>query len=192
MQYETGLIFGSNGYRNNFIKNYFQSKGCSENLINSSPYSFYQYSCNNESQFSDFPDINLGFEGQYNFTLTKNDLFKKIGNNYFFLVVFQSTGMDVNYWRLGQLFFKKYPMFLFESIKGKNGEILYYTTNKEIEDDGGNVGLIVTLSIIIPLIVIAAIIFGIYYYRRRNKRNEELFNDEHETGKEKNYPIMDN
>lgn len=83
-------------------------------------------------------------------------------------------------------------MFLFESIKGKNGEILYYTTNKEIEDDGGNVGLIVALSIIIPLIVIAAVIFGIYHYKRRNKRIEELFNDAHETGKEKNYPIMDN
>ena len=88
MQYETGLIFGSNAYRNYFIKNYFQNKGFTENLINSSPYSLYQYSCSDENKLSDFPDLNLGFEGQYNFTLTKNDLFKKMGNNYFFLVVF--------------------------------------------------------------------------------------------------------
>ena len=201
LQYETGLIFGSNGYRNNFIKNYFQSKGCSENLINSSPYSFYQYSCNNESQFSDFPDINLGFEGQYNFTLTKNDLFKKIGNNYFFLVVFQSTGMDVNYWRLGQLFFKKYPMFLYQNEEGKNKQILYYTINKEKKDEpsddksdgktdddegkesddnkdgGSNVALIVSLSIIIPLIIIAAVIFVICYLKNRKREPEKFLND---------------
>ena len=112
LEYETGLIFGSNGYRNNFIKNYFQNKGCTENEITSSPYSFYQYTCKEENQFSDFPDLNLGFEGKYNFTLTKNDLFKKVGNSYFFLIVFQKTQRDINYWRLGQLFFKKYPMFL--------------------------------------------------------------------------------
>ena len=192
LQYEIGLIYGSKSYRNNFILNYFKSKGCTEKVITSSPYSFYHYTCDKESQFSDFPDLIFTVKEKYSFTFNKGDLFKKFGNKYFFLIVFQVTQMDVNYWRLGQLFFKKYPMFLFESIKGKNGEILYYTTNKEIEDDGGNVGLIVALSIIIPLIVIAAIIFGIYHYRRRNKRNEELFNDAHETGKEKNYPIMDN
>ena len=209
LQYETGLIFGSNGYRNNFIKNYFQSKGCSENLINSSPYSFYQYSCNNESQFSDFPDINLGFEGQYNFTLTKNDLFKKIGNNYFFLVVFQSTGMDVNYWRLGQLFFKKYPMFLYQNEEGKNKQILYYTINKKNsdypddgdsdvnpddkknpEDNGSSLGLVISLSIIIPLIVIAVVIFVFYYLRKRRKTTEKLLSDS-PSSQNDSFPITD-
>ena len=196
LQYETGLIFGSNGYRNNFIKNYFQSKGCSENLISSSPYSFYQYSCNNENQFSDFPDLNLGFEGKYNFTLTKNDLFKKIGNNYFFLVVFQSTGIDINYWRLGQLFFKKYPMFLYQNEEGKNKQILYYTINKKkpddsddgdsdvnpdnkknSEDNGSSLGLVISLSIIIPLIVIAVAVFVIYYLRKRRQPAEKLLSN---------------
>ena len=209
LQYETGLIFGSNGYRNNYIKNYFQSKGCSENLINSSPYSFYQYSCNNENQFSDFPDLNLGFEDQYNFTLTKNDLFKKIGNNYFFLVVFQSTQMDVNYWRLGQLFFKKYPMFLYQNEEGKNKQILYYTINKKNsdypddggsdvnpddkknpEDNGSNLGLVISLSIIIPLIVIAVVIFVFYYLRKRRKTTEKLLSDS-PSSQNDSFPITD-
>ena len=201
LEYETGLIFGSNGYRNNFVKNYFQNKGCTENEITSSPYSFYQYTCKEENQFSDFPDLNLGFEGKYNFTLTKNDLFKKVGNSYFFLIVFQKTQRDINYWRLGQLFFKKYPMFLNQDEEGKNKQILYYTINKEEKDEpsddksdgktdddegkesddnkdsGSNVALIVSLSIIIPLIIIAAVIFVIYYLKNRKREPEKFLND---------------
>ena len=211
LQYEIGLIFGSKNYHNNFISNYFQSKGCTENLINSSPYSFYQYTCYNQNQFSDFPELNLSFDNNYTFSFNKNDLFKKIGSKYFFLVVFQATQMDVNYWRLGQLFFKKYPTFLFEEEEGKAGKILYYTTNKEKGDDGrntddegdpsstddkdndgGNVGLVVSLSIIIPLIVIVAIAFFVYHYRRRNKKAEELLSDAPEDGNNQSYPILNN
>jgi hypothetical protein len=201
LQYELGLIFGSNSYRNNFIANYFQSKGCTENKINSSPYSFYQYTCTEENQFSDFPELKLSYNENYTFTFNKNDLFKKVGNKYFFLIVFQATQMDVNYWRFGQLFFRKYPMFLFENEEGKPGQILYYSTNKGKKDDGGdpsntdnkddegsNVGLVVSLSIFIPLIVIAVILFGIYYYRRRNKRTEVLLQDVTKEGN----PILNN
>ena len=45
LQYEIGLIFGSDNYRQNFIVNYFKDKQCTETVINSSPYSFYQYTC---------------------------------------------------------------------------------------------------------------------------------------------------
>ena len=209
LEYETGLIFGSNGYRNNFIKNYFQNKGCTENEITSSPYSFYQYTCKEENQFSDFPDLNLGFEGKYNFTLTKNDLFKKVGNSYFFLIVFQKTQRDINYWRLGQLFFKKYPMFLNQDEEGKNKQILYYTINKKNsdypddggsdvnpddkknpEDNGSNLGLVISLSIIIPLIVIAVVIFVFYYLRKRRKTTEKLLSDS-PSSQNDSFPITD-
>ena len=162
LQYEIGLIFGSHKYRNNFIKNYFQTKGCSENKVDSSPYSFYHYTCDKESQFSDFPDLHLG-----NFTFNKNDLFKEVGSKYFFLIVFQATQVEVNYWRLGQLFFKKYPIFLNEDADGKNGQISYFSSNKEYEEGGSNLGLIIALSIIIPLIIIAIVVYLIYRYRRQ-------------------------
>ena len=227
LQYEIGLIYGSNSYRNNFIVKYFQNKGCTENVVNSSPYSFYQYTCINENQYSDFPNLtfSLSSDNKYNFTFNKDDLFKKVGNKYFFLVVFQVTNMDINYWRLGQLFFRKYPMFLFEG-EGKKGQIIYFSNNKKKEggdddesktdentdnntddgdnsgskgkgnegekDDGGNVGLVVALSIIIPLIVIAIVIFIIYHYKRRKKTTEELMTDKLDMGDEKNYPIINN
>ena len=132
LQYEIGLIFGSDNYRNNFIANYFNNKKCVETVIDSTPYSFYQYSCDNEEQFSDFPDLNLYLEEKYNFTFNKNELFKKVGNKYFFQIVFQVSQMNINYWRLGQLFFRKYPTFL--SNNGNNSTFLYYLINKEDGD----------------------------------------------------------
>ena len=132
LQYEIGLIFGSDNYRNNFITNYFNSKKCAEAVIDSTPYSFYQYTCDNEEQFSDFPDLNLYLEEKYNFTFNKNELFKKVGNKYFFQIVFQVSQMNINYWRLGQLFFRKYPTFL--SNNGNNSTFLYYLINKEDGD----------------------------------------------------------
>jgi len=191
LQYETGLIFGSDNYRNNFITNYFQNKQCKESVINSSPYSFYQYTCDNKNQFEDFPDLNLSLDEKHNFILTKNDLFKKVGNKYFFLVVFQVTQMNVNFWRLGQLFFKKYPIFL--SYDDENDStIIYYTTNKEKIDGGSNSGLTIALAILIPLIVIGLVLFLIYHYRKRNKKADELLSDNPGTNNENNYQIVDN
>ena len=89
--------------------------------------------------------------------------------------------ININYWRLGQLFFRKYPTFLSNDEEGKKGQFSYYSINKQggdqpqtdetdgpKSDDGGNVGLTVTLSILIPLIIIAAVLFFIYYYIRAN------------------------
>ena len=82
--------------------------------------------------------------------------------------MFQATQVEVNYWRLGQLFFKKYPIFLNEDADGKNGQISYFSSNKEYEEGGGsNLGLIIALSIIIPLIIIAIVVYLIYRYRRQ-------------------------
>ena len=128
---------------------------------------------------------------KHNFILTKNDLFKKVGNKYFFLVVFQVTQMNVNFWRLGQLFFKKYPIFL--SYDDENDStIIYYTTNKEKIDGGSNSGLTIALAILIPLIVIGLVLFGIYHYRKRNKKADELLSDNPGTNNENNYQIVDN
>ena len=210
LQYEIGLILGSDNYRKNFIVNYFNNKNCKEIVIDSTPYSFYQYSCDNEDQFGDFPDLNLSLEGKYNFTFNKNDLFKKVGNKYFFQIVFQVTQMNINYWRLGQLFFRKYPTFL--SNDGNNSKFLYYSLNKEKKDDGGksdgsdgsdggkgadgtsgkNTGLVIALSIVIPIVVIAIVIVVIYFYRKKNKKVDELISDKIETEEGKNYALLNN
>ena len=154
--------------------------------------------------------MNLSLEGKYNFTFNKNDLFKKVGNKYFFLIVFQVSQMNINYWRLGQLFFRKYPTFL--SNDENNSKFLYYSLNKEKKDDGGNsdgsdgsdggkgadgtsgknTGLVIALSIVIPIIVIAIVIVVIYFYRKKNKKVDELISDKIETEEGKNYALLNN
>ena len=188
LQIENGLIIGSSIYYQNFISNYFEKKKCSKNTIKSSSYSFYQFTCDNKNQFDDFPDLNLSFENKYNFTFKKSDLFKKKENQYFFLIIFQVSQININYWRLGQLFFRKYPTFLIND--GKTGQFLYYAINKE--SGGGNLGLIIALSIIIPLIIICAVAFLIFHYRKRNKKSEELLTDSTEGKNDDSYPIIDN
>ena len=185
------MILGSDNYRKNFIVNYFNNKNCKETVIDSTPYSFYQYSCDNEDQFGDFPDLNLSLEGKYNFTFNKNDLFKKVGNKYFFQIVFQVTQMNINYWRLGQLFFRKYPTFL--SNDEDNSKFLYYSLNKGKKDENSkNTGLIIALSIVIPIIIIAIVIVVIYFYRKKNKKVDELISDKIEIEEEKNYALLNN
>ena len=130
--------------------------------------------------------------------------------------------MNINYWRLGQLFFRKYPTFL--SYEGNTSSFLYYSKNKEKKEDGGNTdapktdgsdgeksdgsdgkdgkegknnngpnnGLVIALSIVIPLIVIAIIIVAIYFYRKRNKKVDELLSDKVETEGEKKFAILNN
>jgi hypothetical protein len=188
LQIENGLIIGSSIYYQNFISNYFEKKKCSKNTIKSSSYSFYQFTCDNKNQFDDFPDLNLSFENRYNFTFKKSDLFTKKENQYFFLIIFQVSQININYWRLGQLFFRKYPTFLIND--GKTGEFLYYAINKE--SGGGNLGLIIALSIIIPLIIICAVAFLIFHYRKRNKKSEELLTGSTEGKNDDSYPIIDN
>ena len=188
--YEIGLIFGSHNYRKNFIIDYFKNRQCEEKEINSTPYSFYQYSCDNESQFEDFPNLAFGIEGKYSFNFTKNDLFKKVGNKYFFLIVFQVTLMDINYWRFGQLFFRKYPTFLIQDANN-NTQFIYYPNNEEHKEDdksdnetgdnkgSNNTALIVSLSIIIPLIIIGVILFLLFHFKKRKKLlDDELLKEE--------------
>ena len=127
---------------------------------------------------------------------------------------------EIRCWRLGQLFFRKYPTFL--SNDGNNSKFLYYSLNKEKKDDGGNsdgsdgsdggkgtdghsgtdgnnndsngknTALIVSLSIVIPVIVIAVVVIIIIFLRKRNKKVEELLSDKNETENEKKYALMDN
>ena len=73
--YEIGLIVGSRTFRENFVIDYFKKKNSNESMGTSKPFGFYQYSCDNEEQFSYFPDITLTLPGKDSFNFTKKELF---------------------------------------------------------------------------------------------------------------------
>ena len=169
IMYEIGLIVGSNTFREKFIKNYFEEKGCNETMVSSKPFGFYQYSCDKKEQFEDFPDIILSVPGKYIFNFTKKELFKKISQNYIFQIVFEIIEYPINYWRLGQDFFRKYTTFI--NWGEKESSFSYYPPNSRKNKDKkitSQVILIIILSVI--LIILIGVIIYFYMFCEKIKR----------------------
>ena len=185
VMYEIGLIVGSKTFRENFVVDYFKKKGCKESSISSKPFGFYQYSCDNEKQFSDFPDLYLTMPGKYMFNFTKNELFKKIGKIYIFQIVFEITNLDINYWRLGQFFFRKYHTF-FNSGERECTFSYYERKYKQQQNDKKEIITLQVICIIILSIILLFLIGVIIYFyyfcekKKRKKKAQELKDDEYD------------
>ena len=179
--YEIGLIYGSHTFQNNFADYYFELKKCNKSEISSKPYSFYQYSCETPEQFSDFPDLSFINPGKYEFILTKDELFKKIGNKYIFQIVFELTQNDIQFWRLGQEFLRKYFLFF---KKGEKQSTFSYYMKKEPMKNESNLSIqiiaIITLSIILAILIILIIIFFYFFYEKKRKKRVQELDDEAE------------
>ena len=179
--YEIGLIYGSHTFQKNFADYYFELKKCNKSEISSKPYSFYQYSCQTPEQFSDFPDLSFINPGKYEFILTKDELFKKIGNKYIFQIVFELTQNNIQFWRLGQEFLKKY--FLFFKKDEKQSTFSYYMKKEPMKNESNlNVQIIaiITLSIILALLIMLIIIFFYFFYEKKRKKRVQELDDESE------------
>ena len=179
--YEIGLIYGSHTFQNNFANNYFELKKCKKSEVSSKPYSFYQYSCESPEQFSDFPDLSFINPGKYEFILTKDELFKKIGNKYIFQIVFEITQNNITYWRLGQEFLRKY--FLFFKKGEKQSTFSYYMKKDPIKNESKlNIQIIaiIILSIILALLIIFIIIFFYFFYEKKRKKRVQELDEESE------------
>ena len=176
IMYEIGLIVGSNTFREKFIKNYFEEKGCNETMVTSKPFGFYQYSCDKKEQYEDFPDIIFSIPGKYIFNFTKKELFKKIGKKYVFQIVFEIIELPINYWRLGQSFFRKYTTFI--NWGEKESTFSYFPPNSRSKNKDKKFSSQVILIIILSIILIILIGVIIYFYmfcekkRRKNRANE--------------------
>ena len=111
--YEFGLIEGSERYYNTiylkFFNDYLKNNICTKVMVNNESSYFYT-ECSNNFNYDNFPDIIFSsVHLNYNFTLTKDDLFMKFGNKIFFLIVFK---LSPNKWGFGEIFFKKYQIYL--------------------------------------------------------------------------------
>ena len=183
IMYEIGLIVGSRAFREKFVVEYFKNKGCNETWISSKPFGFYQYSCNSKEQFEDFPNIIFVSPGKYIFNFTKEELFKKIGKRYIFQIVFEIIDLEINYWRFGQAFFRKYNTFI--TWNEKQSSLSFYPVKKTIESINTNNKINSQIILIVILSIILALLLGviIYFYffcekKRRRKRAQELKEDD--------------
>ena len=178
---EYGLMIGSTTFRNNFARDYFNNKKCKNTTVQGS-FSFTEYYCTDESQFADFPVISFKYPGRYNFEFSKDELFIKKGNKYIFQIVFEMfTTEGVNFWKIGQPFFRKYATFLIEEEKTQ--KIAYYLTQKMEKKAAISTQaiVIIVLCIVLGLLITAIVIyFKFFYVKIRKKRVQELSDEDYE------------
>ena len=179
--FETGFIIGTESFRVNFAKNYFKSKEC-YNITSNKEF----YYCDKEEKFADFPDIIFSVNGQYSFNFTKDDLFKKVGDKYYFLIAFEILfGKEITSWRMGQPFFRKYAVFL--NDLEKRFEMSYYLNKKlpyKSKDDNSGLGtqavVIIVLSCVVGILIVAIVVYFVYFYPKNRKKRAQELNDDYD------------
>ena len=186
--FDFGLFFGSYNYKkavlDDFFQKYLDEKKCSIENIQSD---FESYVCDNSIEIKNLKVLNftlIGKDSKINFEFTYEDLFKKINDKWYFLVFF-SKKIDLEIFKLGRQFFKKY-IAVFEQDK----KIVKFYKNK---DFGSYLYIISWILVFLSLIVIGILVFYIYN-NKKNKRKiraNELEDDYDYTIKnENNNPLI--
>ena len=104
-----------------------------------------------------------------NFVLNYKDLFLKIGNYYYFLILFNE---DINEWILGHIFLNKYTM-VFNPEKKTIG--WYYDSsidanaNLDVKKSNTTIIIFIILSVIFLLVIIGLLVY-IFYYRPKYRK----------------------
>ena len=212
LQYDLGVIIGTNIYRNIideiFFNKLIREGNCEINIVDlNNTNKYYLYSCNEKNfDLKIFPTIQF-FSRSYEFFFELNykDLFvKKYDKKYYFLVLFKvnnDTNNDTNIkdiWIMGEPFYRKYNF-----TSNIDARMLgFYNPNLEFEEEiieksGNNKQ---TLKIILAVVGVVIIIFlmsfcfflGMQLKKGRKQRANELKEDnydyfpENENEKEKN------
>ena len=116
----------------------------------------------------------------YTFNLTYNDLFIKLNNKYYFLIVFNNKISQE--WVLGELFIKKYNI-IFDENSESISLYTYFTSNKKKKDKKdenngtkGNNSLLKTLIFIFfcSTIILSILLYNFILKFPRKKRANEL------------------
>jgi len=226
----SGLIIGTREYKNyidnNFFNNLIKRKICQVDCIND----YLIYSCNIEfngsttqqnpttNYYNEFPELIFSSKKlEYNFIFESKDLFEKIFDKYYFLIIFKNN-MKTNskdFWYLGEPFYRKYIFsidldsrtigFYFEEkrndkqvndIKNNNNNKIENTKKLDDMNNKSNNNNNNILKYFIEIIIVIGIAFIAYYIgvtirEKRRKRANELKDENYEYMPEKNRDIND-
>ena len=155
----------------NFIKIFelFFNKTKCYGDYNNEDKSYLYFYCEKNVDISKFKDLLfVANNKELNFTLTYKDLFRKIGEYYYFLILFNE---DVNQWEFGHIFLKKYTMV----FNGDQKTIGYYyqaDNNKDKSDysKNNNIFYIFIIISIVFLMIIVGLLIYIFYYKPKNRK----------------------
>ena len=190
--YNLGFIIGLDNYKKiielHFFDDLLNKKICSYDNVHFNNTNFIVYSCNEgnfESKIKSFPKlifVSKNFE--YNFELTYADLFTKINNKYYFLVIFKEKS-EKNTWIFGQPFYKKYQF----TINLDQNWVGFYNPNKEKiipqKQESSTSGMSKTSKVLLIVglvILFIGISVGMFFLGRklkndRKRRANELTDD---------------
>ena len=181
-----GFFIGTNLYQeyieNNFFNDLDKDICYKANQTNYSVMRFDLYYCKEDylkEIKNKFPELKFYLKNaDTSFTFNFDDLFMKIGNKYYFLVIFEKYGRS--YFEVGFPFFKKYDIVFNEDSK----TISYYNKNIKIKKEKSNtfkIIVIIILSIILFFLILGAgFYFGKLKYMQRKKRANEMKDEEYE------------
>ena len=113
-------------------------------------------------------------------------VFKKIGKEYIFQIVFEIINLNINYWMLGQAFFRKYNSFF--TLGEKESMFSYYPIKKEKvaqnEETPNEISVQIILIIILSIILIFLLGLLIYFYfyceKKKRKRKAQELNEDYD------------
>ena len=193
--YNLGFIIGLDNYKKiielHFFDDLLNKKICSYDNVHFNNTNFIVYSCgegNFESKIKSFPKlifVSKNFE--YNFELTYADLFTKINNKYYFLVIFKEKS-EKNTWIFGQPFYKKYQF----TINLDQNWVGFYNPNKEKiipqKQESSTSGMSKTSKVLLIVglvILFIGISVGMFFLGRklkndRKRRANELTDDNYD------------
>ena len=226
--YNHGFIIGTKEYREYILNNFFDElinlKICSYDLThfideNDLTYNYYVISCDkykfklndyDKKYYEKFPSINFFvFDYNYNFELTKEDLFTEVNNRLYFMVLFERIifdHSDLSFWNLGLPFLQKYE-FVHNYDRHHIGFYIPYeeeeeqTEEKEGDDDteekpetaphedGSQKYIIIIIVglIVAVILIIAAFLIGKNMDQSRKGRANELKDEDYDyISKDKN------
>ena len=178
LRIEFGLISGYYEWESILLNEYFseliKDNKCFKKYTNALGYFMHYFYCNKNTDLSGFkPFIFTINEFEYNFTLTKDDLFLDIGDKYLFLMVFGG----INELVLGLPFLNKYQLIFnpntktigFYIDKKENNSNLFTFFRKYI------IVIIILACVFICLLVIAIVFF--LKKKKKKKNATELLDD---------------
>ena len=190
-----GFFIGTYLYQEFIEKNFFNDLLTKSicNKANRTTYGmvmhFDLYSCKEENlkEIKKFPELKFYLKNSNtSFIFNFDDLFIKIGKQFYFLVIFDK--FHRSFWELGFPFYKKYDIVFNED----NKIISYYNTNnqrerEETKNETYKILIIIILAIIlICLILLVGFYFGKLKYMQIKKRANEMHDEEYD------YPTNNN
>lgn len=190
-----GLIEGVKQYQifieKEFFNKYIDINICQKNMINYDWDEFIIFSCEDNENFNleEFPSLNFKINSEnLNFELTYKDLFKKIDNKYYFLIIFKN--FDVGSWCIGKPFYLKYTLV----YNGDSKTIGFYNkmNNEKIKNNKKilfelEITKIVVIIIFFLVFILIVIIISYYFGKKLN-----LIRKKHANELEDNYDYYSN